>query len=245
MRIIVAIDILDGKCVRLTRGDYSTRKIYNENPVEVAKEIENNGIRYIHVVDLDGAKNKKITNHNVLEKISSGTSLIIDFGGGIRSDEDLKIAFNSGANQVTAGSIAITSPSLVQSWISRYGNEKIILGADCINRKVATDGWTEKSDEDIIDFISYYSSRGIKYSICTDIDKDGMMRGPSKELYADILKSVKINLIASGGITSLEDLEEIRLTGCEGAIIGKAVYEGKITLKDLEKYVKKKNNSMS
>lgn len=233
MRIIVAIDILDGKCVRLTRGDYGTKKIYNENPLEVAKEIEDNGIKYIHLVDLDGAKNKKITNYRVLEVISSKTGLNIDFGGGIRSDEDLKIAFSSGAKQVTGGSVAITSPSKFLEWLSTFGNEKIILGADCIDRKVMTNGWTEKSEEDIISFISGYYSKGVRYSICTDVDKDGMMAGPATELYKEILNSVKIGLIASGGITSLKDIEDLRVSGCEGAIIGKAVYEGKITLKEL------------
>ena len=233
MRIIVAIDILDGKCVRLTRGDYGTKKIYNENPLEVAKEIEDNGIDYIHLVDLDGAKNKKITNYKVLELISSKTGLNIDFGGGIRSDEDLKIAFSSGAKQVTGGSIAVTSPSKFLEWLATFGNEKIILGADCIDRKITTNGWAEKSDEDIIGFISGYCSKGVKYSICTDVDKDGMMKGPAKELYKEILDSVEISLIASGGITSVKDLEDLQESGCEGAIIGKAVYEGKITLKEL------------
>lgn len=233
MRIIVAIDILDGKCVRLTRGDYGTKKVYNENPLEVAKEIEDNGVKYIHLVDLDGAKHKKITNYKVLELISSKTGLNIDFGGGIRSDEDLKIAFSSGAKQITGGSIAVTSPSLFLEWLAKFGNEKIILGADCIDRKITTNGWAEKSDEDIIGFISAYCSKGVKYSICTDVDKDGMMKGPAKELYKEILSSVKISLIASGGITTIKDIEDLQESGCEGAIIGKAVYEGKITLKEL------------
>jgi phosphoribosylformimino-5-aminoimidazole carboxamide ribotide isomerase len=167
--------------------------------------------------------------------ISSYTSLIIDFGGGIRSDEDLKTAFSAGAQKVTAGSIAVTSPELMQKWLAEYGNDKIILGADCTNRKIATNGWTEKSDEDILDFISGYCSKGIKYSICTDVDKDGMMNGPATELYKEILNSVKINLIASGGITTIKDIENVQKAGCEGAIIGKAVYEGKITLKELKR----------
>ena len=235
MRIIVAIDIIEGKCVRLTRGDYDTKKIYNENPLEVAKEIEDNGIKCLHLVDLDGAQNKKITNYKVLELISSRTGLDIDFGGGLRSDEDLKIAFNSGAKQVTGGSIAISSPENFLEWLSVYGNERIILGADYKNRKIATDGWAEKSEEDVVNFIAGYCSKGISYSICTDVDKDGMLKGPATELYKEILSSVKVNLIASGGITTMKDLEELDLAGCEGAIIGKAVYEQKISLKDLGK----------
>jgi phosphoribosylformimino-5-aminoimidazole carboxamide ribotide isomerase len=233
MRVIVAIDILDGKCVRLTRGDYNKLSIYNENPLEVAKEIEASGIKYLHLVDLDGAKNKRIVNYRILEQISSKTGLIIDFGGGIRTDEDIMIAFNSGARQVTGGSIAVTSPDLFLEWLNRFGNEKIILGADFINRKIVTSGWTEKSDEDIIAFITGYSARGVKYAICTDVDKDGMLMGPAAELYKEILESVSISLIASGGITSLKDIEDVRVAGCEGAIIGKAIYEGRIKLNDL------------
>jgi phosphoribosylformimino-5-aminoimidazole carboxamide ribotide isomerase len=233
MRIIVAIDILEGKCVRLIRGDYGTKKIYNEDPLEVAKELENNGIKYLHLVDLDGARNKKITNYKILEKISLKTKLSIDFGGGIRSDEDLRIAFSSGANQITAGSIAATTPDMVFKWLSAYGNEKIILGADCKDRIIKTGAWTDSTEEEVIDFIRRYFDLGIKYTICTDIDRDGMMTGPSKELYKDILEAVKIRLIASGGISSLKDLEEMKETGCEGAIIGKAFYEGKIQLKQL------------
>ena len=233
MRIIVAIDILDGKCVRLTRGDYATKKIYNENPLEVAKEIEDNGLQYLHLVDLDGARNKRITNYKILEKIVFKTGLSIDFGGGIRSDEDIRIAFNSGAKQVTAGSIAVNDPDLVLKWLSVYGTNKIILGADCKDHKVKTGAWTENTEEDVIEFISRYYNKGVKYTICTDIERDGMMTGPSKELYREILDAVKINLIASGGISSLKDLEEIGETGCEGAILGKAVYEGKIKLHQL------------
>ena len=233
MRIIIAIDILDGKCVRLTRGDFGTRKIYNEDPLEVAREIGDNGIRYLHLVDLDGARNKRIINYKILEQISLKTGLSIDFGGGIRSNDDIRIAFASGAKQVTAGSIAVNAPDLFLEWLTGYGNEKIILGADCKNRKVTTGGWTESTDEDVTEFISRYHAKGAKYSICTDVDRDGMLAGPSTELYKEILGVVKINLIASGGISSLKDLEEITGTGCEGAIIGKAVYEGKIKLKQL------------
>jgi phosphoribosylformimino-5-aminoimidazole carboxamide ribotide isomerase len=233
MRIIVAIDIIGGKCVRLARGDFSTKKVYNEDPLEVATQIEDNGINFIHLVDLDGAKNRKIENIKVLEKIAGKTSLKIDFGGGIRSYDDLKTVFNSGANQVTAGSIAVTDPLLFIEWLTKLGPEKIILGADCINRKVSTGGWLENSDKDIISFISAYKSQGVKYTICTDIEKDGMLQGPATTLYKEILETVEINLIASGGISSLKDIEDLREAGCEGAIIGKAVYEGKLTLEKL------------
>ena len=232
MRIIVALDIIEGKCVRLTRGDFKTKKVYNEDPLEVAKEIEGHGIEYLHLVDLDGAKNKKIENLVVLEKIAWKTNLKIDFGGGLRFYDDLLTVFNAGARQVTVGSIAVNDSALFLEWLSKLGQEKLILGADCINRKVSTGGWLEHSDKDIITFISEYRSRGVKYTICTDIKKDGMLQGPSTPLYEEILGAVKINLIASGGISSLKDIEEVRKAGCEGAIIGKAVYEGKITLKE-------------
>jgi len=234
MRIIIAIDIIDGKCVRLTRGNFAEKKVYNEDPLEVAKEIEDNGLKFLHLVDLDGARNKKITNFRILEKISRNTNLSIDFGGGIRSGEDLKIAFSSGADQVTGGSIAVKSPSVFLGWLAKYGSGKIILGADSRDRKIAIDGWTEPSEEDILSFISGYVSKGVRYCICTDIDRDGMLGGPAAGLYSEILKSVNINLIASGGISSLKDIDELKAAGCEGAIIGKAVYEGKLKLKDLK-----------
>ena len=235
MRIIPAIDIIDGKCVRLSKGDYSTKKIYNEKPLEVAKEFEANGIQFLHLVDLDGAKSKHIVNYQVLEKIANATNLQIDFGGGLKSDEDLKIAFESGANQITGGSIAATNPMLFLSWLNRFGKEKIILGADCLNRKIATGGWLENSELDVIDFIKDYKAKGIKQVICTDISKDGMLQGASEELYKEILLETKIDLIASGGVSSMKDLEELKRIGCEGAILGKAIYEGNITLKELQK----------
>jgi phosphoribosylformimino-5-aminoimidazole carboxamide ribotide isomerase len=235
MRIIVAIDIIGGKCVRLTRGDFTTKKVYNEDPLEVARKIEDNGLNFIHLVDLDGAKNKKLVNIKVLEKIAWKTKLKIDFGGGLRSYEDLITVFNAGARQVTAASIAVTEPALFREWLIKLGQEKLILGADCINRKVSTGGWTENSGKDVISFISDYKSYGVKYTICTDINKDGMLQGPSINLYKEILENVNINLIASGGISSMKDIEDLRKAGCEGAIIGKAVYEGKITLEELGK----------
>jgi phosphoribosylformimino-5-aminoimidazole carboxamide ribotide isomerase len=233
MRIIVALDIIGGKCVRLTQGDFNTRKVYNEDPLEVAKQIEDNGINYIHLVDLDGARNKKIENLKVLEKLAWKTNLRIDFGGGLRSYEDLLTVFNAGAKQVTAGSIAVTDQHLFMEWLAKLGQEKLILGADCIDRKVSTGAWLENSDKDIISFISEYKSKGVKYTICTDIKKDGMLKGPSTTLYKEILSTVKICLIASGGITSVKNIEDLREAGCEGAIIGKAVYEGKLTLAKL------------
>jgi len=233
MRLIVALDIMGGKCVRLTRGDFSTKKIYNTDPLEVARQIEGNGIKYLHLVDLDGAKNKKIENLIVLEKIAEKTKLKIDFGGGLRSYSDVITVFNAGARQVTLGSIPADDPELFLDWLRKLGQEKLILGADCIDRKVSTGGWLENSGIDIISFISEFRSKGVKYTVCTDIKKDGMLQGPATELYKEILAAVKVNLIASGGIASVADLEKLRVIGCEGAIIGKAVYEGKLTLKEL------------
>ncbi len=233
MRIIPAIDIMGGKCVRLIRGDYSTSKIYNEDPLEVAKEFEDNGLQYLHLVDLDGAKSKKVVNYRVIERISSKTGLIIDAGGGIRSEDDLKIVFESGASQVTGGTIALTSPLIFLDWVNRYGKEKVILGADSKNNKISINGWIEDSEKDVVEYITDYFSKGVLYSICTDIEKDGTMSGPATDLYRRILSSVKLNLIASGGISSLKDIEDVRESGCEGVIIGKSIYEGQIRLKEL------------
>ena len=238
MRIIPAIDIIDGKCVRLSKGDYDTKKIYNENPLEVAKSFEAHGIQYLHLVDLDGAKSSKIVNHKILEQIASKTNLKVDFGGGLKSDADLKIAFESGANQITGGSIAVKNPVLFQEWISKYSSDKIILGADANNEKVAISGWLEESNEDLIPFIQNYQSKGIQYVICTDIAKDGMLEGPSFELYKKILNQIpNVKLIASGGISTFDELPKLAEMGCEGTIIGKAIYENRITLKQLETYI--------
>jgi phosphoribosylformimino-5-aminoimidazole carboxamide ribotide isomerase len=233
MRIIPAIDILNGKCVRLTKGDYNTQKIYNENPLEVAKYFEDNGIQYLHLVDLDGAKSNQIINHKVLYEIASKTNLTIDFGGGLKQRKDLEIAFENGANQVTGGSVAAKNPSDFLEWLNEFGNDKIILGADCLNRKIATHGWLETSELDVIEYISSYVTKGISTVICTDIAKDGMLQGTSNELYAAILESTKVNLIASGGVTTVADLEQLKTLGCEGVIIGKAIYEGTITIENL------------
>ena len=238
MRIIPAIDIIEGKCVRLSKGDYDTKKIYNKNPLEVAKSFEAHGIEYLHLVDLDGAKSSRIVNYKVLEQIASKTSLKIDFGGGLKSDADLKIAFESGANQITGGSIAIKQPDVFNSWIQQYGSEKIILGADAMNEKIAISGWLEESKEEVIPFIQSYQQEGIQYVICTDISKDGMLEGPSFELYQRILEQTKdLKLIASGGISTFDELPKLAELGCEGTIIGKAIYEGRISLKQLENYI--------
>lgn len=238
MRIIPAIDIIEGKCVRLSKGDYNTKIIYNENPLEVAKMFESHGIKYLHLVDLDGAKSSKIVNHKILEQIASKTKLKIDFGGGLKSDADLKIAFESGANQITGGSIAVKNREIFEKWIADYGADKIILGADANNEKVAVSGWLEDSNEDLIPFIKNYQNKGIQYVICTDIAKDGMLEGPSFELYKKILVEAKgIKLIASGGISAFDELPKLAEVGCEAAIIGKAIYEHKISLKKLEQYI--------
>jgi phosphoribosylformimino-5-aminoimidazole carboxamide ribotide isomerase len=234
MRIIPDIDIIDGKCVRLTKGDYSTTKIYNEHPLEVAKQFEAHGIKHLHMVDLDGAKAKSIVNYKVLELVAGQTSLKIDFGGGIKSDEDIKVAFNSGAQQITAGSIAVKNKEQVLQWLKAYGADKIILGADCRDKKIATQGWTETSSLDVIDFIKDYEQAGITSVICTDISKDGMLEGASETLYKEIMAQSAIKLIASGGVAHIDDVHSLAAMGCEGAIIGKAIYEGRITMKQLE-----------
>ncbi|CAL66729.1 1-(5-phosphoribosyl)-5-[(5-phosphoribosylamino)methylideneamino]imidazole-4-carboxamide isomerase [Christiangramia forsetii] len=238
MRIIPAIDIIEGKCVRLSKGDYATKKIYNEDPLEVAKSFEAHGIEYLHLVDLDGAKSSHIVNHKILETIANKTSLKIDFGGGLKTDKDLQIAFESGASQITGGSIAVKNSDVFQNWIQKFGNKKIILGADAKDRKIAVSGWLEDSNEEIIPFIQNYEEKGVKYVICTDISKDGMLEGPSFELYKEILSETKnINLIASGGISEFDELPKLAELGCEGVIIGKAIYENRISLKQFENYI--------
>ena len=237
MRIIPAIDIIEGKCVRLTKGDYDTKKIYNENPLEVAKEFEANGIEYLHVVDLDGAKSNRVINHKVLEQIATKTNLKIDFGGGLKSDEDARIAFESGANQITGGSIAVKDPDVFIGWLTKYGMDKIILGADCKDRKIATNGWLQTSEVDVVEFISEYQEIGVANTICTDVAKDGMLQGASLDLYLEILSKTSVNLIASGGVANINDLHRLKEIGCEGAIVGKAIYEGNISLKELQEFI--------
>lgn len=255
MRIIPAIDIIEGKCVRLSKGDYDTKKVYNEHPLEVAKQFEGHGIQYLHLVDLDGAKSKRIVNHHILEQIASKTSLKIDFGGGLKSDEDLHIAFESGANQITGGSIAVKDQTTFLRWLTTYGANKIILGADAKDEKIAVSGWQEESELELIPFVKQYQKAGIQYVICTDISKDGMLEGPSFTLYKKLLRETRvvrteiggsgvidiekngIKLIASGGISTFDELPELRGLGCEGVIIGKAIYENRIDLKQLENYI--------
>jgi phosphoribosylformimino-5-aminoimidazole carboxamide ribotide isomerase len=234
MRIIPAIDIIEGKCVRLTKGDYSTKKVYNENPLEVAKQFQDAGIKYLHLVDLDGAKSKHIVNYKTLETIVFNTNLKVDFGGGLKTEKDLRIAFESGANQITGGSVAVNDEELFLSWLTKFGADKIILGADCKERKIATDGWLKGSEIDVLEFIQQYKKNGVEYVICTDISKDGMLSGPSIELYKEIIYQTDVKLIASGGVSSMSDLVKLAEIGCYGAIIGKAIYEGNITLKELE-----------
>jgi len=243
MRIIPAIDIIDGKCVRLSKGDFSTQKTYNENPLEVAKKFEAHGIKYLHLVDLDGARSTHIVNHKVLESIAVKTKLKIDFGGGLKSDQDVRIAFENGAQQITGGSIAVKQPELFTNWLSIYGSDKIILGADFKDDRVATDGWEETSDLTLFKFLKNYQTKGVKYTICTDISKDGMLLGPGFVMYENILKRIKLKLIASGGVSNFEEISRLASIGCEGAIIGKAIYENQISLKDLESFILNQSNN--
>lgn len=238
MRIIPAIDIIEGRCVRLSKGDYSTSKIYNEHPLEVARQFQDHGIEYLHLVDLDGAREGEIVNHRILEDLAGKTSLQIDFGGGLRTDSDLRIAFESGASQITGGSIAVKDPETFDSWITQYGGKKIILGADVHGRNLAVNGWTEASEKELFPFVEDYLKKGIEYVICTDISKDGMLEGPSLELYQEMREQLQgLQLIASGGITGMDELYQLSEMGCEGAIIGKAIYEGRISLKQLEQFI--------
>ncbi|QSE96184.1 1-(5-phosphoribosyl)-5-[(5-phosphoribosylamino)methylideneamino]imidazole-4-carboxamide isomerase [Fulvivirga lutea] len=237
MRIIPAIDIIDGKCVRLKQGDYNAKTIYNSNPVEVAKIFEDNGIKFLHLVDLDGAKSGKIVNYKVLESIAQATSLTIDFGGGVKSDNDIELAFNSGASQVTCGSIAVKQPEKVFEWIENYGSEKLILGADVKNKMVATSGWTETSSVTIDNLLLNFLPKNLRTVICTDISTDGMLQGPNIDLYNELLHNhPSIRLIASGGVSCIEDVQQLKKKGLYGVIIGKAIYENKISLKDLSDY---------
>jgi len=238
IEIIPAIDLIDGKCVRLSQGDYDQKTVYNENPLEVAKTFEAAGIRRLHLVDLDGAKAKHIVNHKVLETIATKTSLIIDFGGGLKSDKDLEIAFNSGAKMVTGGSIAVKERDTFLSWIEKYGNERIILGADAKGGKIAVSGWLENTELDVIQFISEYMNAGISKVISTDISRDGMLSGPSFELYSTIIRQLSgIEIIASGGIATMDDILKLNEMGVPGVITGKAIYENKISLKEIEAFI--------
>jgi phosphoribosylformimino-5-aminoimidazole carboxamide ribotide isomerase len=238
MRIIPAIDIIDGKCVRLTKGDYSTKKIYNEDPLEAAKAFQYAGIRHLHLVDLDGARSGQIVNQAVLERLATHTDLLIDFGGGVKRDDDIRIAFESGAQQVTCGSIAVKEPERMLEWLERYGAERIILGADARDGYIAVSGWEQTSELEIFKFVKDYMARGVRYVVCTDISKDGMLQGPSFELYDRLIQGLpQIKLVASGGVSKLEDLPRLADMGCDGVIIGKAIYENRISLADLTKWM--------
>lgn len=237
IEIIPAIDIINGKCVRLTKGDYNSKTIYGENPLEIAKRFEDVGCRRLHLVDLDGAKSQHIVNYKILEQIASKTKLIIDFGGGLKSDEDIHIAFEYGATMITGGSIAVKSSETMCRWIDKYGAEKIILGADTRNGKISTSGWMSDSDIDIIPFIKSYASKGIRQVISTDINVDGTLTGPSLNLYKRIKDEItNLYIIASGGVGSIYDIECLNATSIPAVIVGKAIYEGKISLNDISKY---------
>lgn len=234
IEIIPAIDIIEGKCVRLSQGDYLQKTIYNEDPLEVAQMFEDAGLKRLHLVDLDGAKAHHIVNQKVLERIASNTKLIIDFGGGLKTDKDLKIAFESGASMVTGGSIAVKSPEIFLSWIEKYGNEKIILGADAKDEKISVSGWQEDTETDIYSFIKNWNTKGISKIISTDISRDGMLTGPSISLYKNILHSFpNVYLIASGGVSSMSDILELQDADIPAVITGKAIYEGRITMKEI------------
>ncbi len=238
MEIIPAIDIIDGKCVRLVQGDYKRKTIYSNDPLAVAKQFEDAGIKRLHLVDLEGAKQKHIVNIDVLRNISRNTDLIIDFGGGVKSNDDLQKVFDAGAKMVTGGSIAVKDPDTFEQWLIDYGGDKIILGADVKDRRIAIEGWKETSDKDILDFIKYYQKKSVKFVICTDISRDGILSGPAFELYIEIARQLPdINLIASGGVSSTGDLEKLVEMGVWGTIIGKALYEEKIMLSDLKRFL--------
>lgn len=238
MRVIPAIDIIGGKCVRLSQGEYDSKKVYNENPLEVAKMFEDHGVKYLHLVDLDGAKAKHVVNLHVLQQIASKTSLIIDFGGGIKSDEDIKSVFENGASQVTVGSLAVSNPQKFEEWLKTYGNDKIILGADSKDGMVAISGWQTVSSQSLSSFIENYAGKGVKYVICTDISKDGMLQGTSINLYKQLRAEFpELKFVASGGVTHISELAVLDEIGMDAAIIGKAIYEGNISLNDLKAFI--------
>jgi phosphoribosylformimino-5-aminoimidazole carboxamide ribotide isomerase len=237
MQIIPAIDLIDGKCVRLTQGDYNLKTIYNEHPLEVAKQFEDAGLMRLHLVDLDGAKAGAVKNWKVLETIAGKTSLIIDFGGGIKQEEDVKIVFSSGAALATVGSIAVKDEERFVSWLKQFGADKFLLGADVKDEKIAVGGWLETTDIWIYDFIEKYIAHGVQQIFCTDVSKDGKLEGPSTELYTNILKKFpQLHFIASGGVSNVKDLDELSVIGCSGAIVGKAIYEGRIMLNELKRF---------
>lgn len=234
IELIPAIDLIGGKCVRLTKGDYDTQKVYNEDPVAVAREFEEYGFKRLHVVDLDGARSKHVVNHKVLERMAQATDLIIDFGGGIKTDEDIRIATESGAQMVTIGSVAVTQPELFLGWLQQLGSERIILGADAKNGRISINGWKEDSSDELIPFLDKYIQKGVQKVLCTEISKDGTLKGPATALYREIMTQFpQCHLIASGGVSSMNDLKELDQAGIPAVVFGKAIYEGRIALKDL------------
>ena len=236
IELIPAIDIINGQCVRLTKGDYDQKKVYNDDPTAVAKEFEQAGFRRLHIVDLDGAKSKHIVNDDVLRRITSETSLIVDFGGGIKTGEDIEKAFEAGASMVTVGSIAVTQPQLFISWLNQYGADKMILGADVRNGMISINGWKEDSTEELLPFLKKYIDAGVKNVLCTEISKDGTLQGPAVTLYKEVMKAYpQLHLIASGGVSRKEDIEELERDGIPAVVFGKAIYEGRIDLKELLK----------
>ena len=238
IELIPAIDIIDGKCVRLSQGDYDKVKEYSASPADVAKEMEDHGITRLHVVDLDGAKSKHVVNWRTLEQIARATNLVIDFGGGVKTDDDLRIVFDCGAQMVTGGSIAVKEPDTFQRWLLKYGAEKIILGADVKEGKVAVSGWLEDSDNELMSFLEHYTQQGVQKVICTEISRDGMLQGPAVSLYKDVLSEYPhLHLIASGGVSSMDDIEALAEAGVPGVIFGKALYEGRITWRDIERFI--------
>ena len=238
MFIIPAIDLIEGKCVRLTQGDYEKKTVYHDDPLDVALAFEDAGLTRLHLVDLDGAKAQRIVNYRVLERIAAKTHLHVDFGGGLKSDDDLRIAFECGAKQVTGGTVAVKAPELFLEWLRRYGSEAIILGADFRNGRIAVSGWQESSTLELLPFLKDYTEKGVRYAISTDVSKDGLLQGSALTTYQEIRSELpELRLIASGGVTGMEELEQLRDIGCYGAIVGKAIYEGRITLKDLTKFI--------
>ena len=234
IELIPAIDIIDGQCVRLTKGDYDQKTVYRDSPAEVAKEFEQLGFKRLHVVDLDGAKSKHIVNDSVLRRITTETNLTVDFGGGIKTDEDIEKAFEAGAAMVTVGSIAVTQPDLFIGWLNKYGAERMILGADVRNGKISINGWKEDSAEDLLPFLQKYIEAGVKNVLCTEISKDGTFQGPAIELYKEVMKEYpQLHLIASGGVSSKDDIEALDRAGIPAVVFGKAIYEGRINLKEL------------
>ncbi|MGN6293818.1 MAG: 1-(5-phosphoribosyl)-5-[(5-phosphoribosylamino)methylideneamino]imidazole-4-carboxamide isomerase [Chitinophagaceae bacterium] len=242
MQIIPAIDIIDGKCVRLTQGDYNQQTTYHEQPLEVAKQFEAAGLRRLHLVDLDGARQKAVKNWKVLEAIAANTSLEIDFGGGINSQEDVQLVFDSGARWATVGSIAVKNEAELEKWLLHFGAEKFMLGADVKEKKIAIHGWMETTAVSVFDFIEQYSRKGIRQLFCTDVSKDGKLEGPSTVLYKEILERFpSLWFIASGGVSSLDDLYRLKEIGCRGAIVGKAIYENRISLEELKQFTEDVN----